>query len=353
MGSWNSYTPKGFRSVPHTVPVKSGGSYTSGSYNKALSGGGLWAGWLVYQTVPYGGTGKDFYIDFATIRSTLYFNLLSPWIRVSVRFYSVLTGLDSNWYVLADRYPLSNLNSNVHSLSKKLWDNYKTYGNYRPAYGIVKVPNVDPSSCATYQEYWDKCVEQVNAGNASYYYWDTSSDSYRSFVGRMPLGIRYISNNGKWAPNKNYVDPNGVVKGNYYSYTGVKWSFANEDGGNTPSNYKHLVINEDIIRAAHGTVTGVTAFQLRISFITRTQSGENENAYWLFGCPNTSNPEAGDGIFTMIDNPQLGLLDYGPAGASTDWPPRFDAKAYYIDKNGQQTEIAAQAASQNGSWGLF
>ena len=254
---------------------------------------------------------------------------------------------DGHWTQIGNTYPLSYLSSGVYEESRKAWDSPSHFGgSHKPAYGAV---NTDLLSQAisngwNYATYWNAYA----ATGKSFPYWDSSSPNYRSLCGVMPFGLRYISNNGKWSPSSTEVNPNGVISRNYQTTSSFNWSQSNEDGGNSPGQMKNIVIDKGMIERIHGTATGVTAFQLKIDM---GSGGNDVYTSWLFGSYNAGNPAEGQGIFTMIDNPLIGLLDYGAAGAAADWPPRFDAKAY--DINAGNKELQAQYCAPGGSWGIF
>lgn len=348
--SWNG-EPKGFRNTPQTAtPIKTGGAYTSGTWKGSLINvaRGRFGGYLLYQTTTYPGTGKNITLDFACFGGPNYFNFQgqgTPSVTISIQFYSVVTGgFDSNWYNLGT-YSINNTGASMptkknnyganspNNIAYRLYNNYSTFGSYKPACGITYSSTGITGAGKTYAEY----VEAMVNASESPTTWDPNQ-GYYAYVGVLPFGVRYISNNGKWSSNRNTVNPDGVIQRNWRVVRNLGWAQENEDGGNTPSNYKTFLITPDIIRAAHGTVTGVTAFRLKFQIY-------DDNIFYF--------PSTWYDNWTMIDNPQLGLLDYGPANTTTDWPPRFDAKVYHIDGNGRQTEVAAQYASRNNEWGLF
>lgn len=346
---FSSYQPKGFRNYAETaVPIKSGSAYTNGTHKERLPnvGNGRFDGYILYQNYTYGATGKDIYIDFSCFAGPYYFDLTgSTSVKIHVRFYSIVTGQWGNWGHLGT-YKINNTGgvlptagNGYMGIAKNLYDNYYNYGSYKPAYGVVYKEGVSGEG-KTYSEYVDAMV----AAGAKPSTWDlyNNSSPIRAYVGVIPFGVRYISNNGKWNSSRNNVNPDGYVGRNWRAVNTMSWSAANEDGGNTPNNLKHFVLDENFIRSVNGTSTGVTDFQLRFHIY---EDPRNFDEFFF--------PQGGFSNWTKIDNPRLGLLDYGPRNSSTDWPPRYDAKAVRILGGGNNPELQAQHCSAGGSWGLF
>lgn len=337
----SSYQPKGFRNYANTAtPTKDGSAYTSGTIKERIksSGNGRFDSWILYQNKRYGATGKDIYIDFAAFAGPYYFDYTgSTSVKVHIRFYSVITNTWSGWSKLGE-YRINvtgeappSASNHYCGIAQKLWDNYSNYGSYKPAFGYVSNNAGITASGCTYREYVDACL---NAGQNPHN-WD-GSQGYKAFAGVMPFGVRYISNNGKWSKSRNNVNPDGYVGKSWRAVSSMSWAAANEDYGNNPDSLKHFVIDENYIRNAAGTATGITDFQLRFTIY------DGDVFTWPSGKSN----------WTKIDNPRLGLLDYGPRNAATDWPPRYDAKAYQC-LGSSNTELQAQYCPPGGSWGLF
>lgn len=340
-----SYQPKGFRNYAETSePTKDGSAYTSGTHKERIKsvGDGRFDSWILYQNYRYGGNGKDIYIDFAAFAGPYYFDLTGDTsVKVHVRFYSIVTGQWSGWGHLGT-YRISNFSgilptaSNGYmGIAKNLYDNYYNFGSYKPAYGVVYKEGISGSD-KTYSEY----VDAMLAAGASPSTWDLHNNKkpIKAFVGVIPFGVRYISNNGKWNSSRNNVNPDGYVGRNWRAVSSMSWSVANEDGGNSSNSLKHFILDENLIRSINGTSTGVTDFQLRFTIY------DGDTFYF---------PQGGFSNWTKIDNPRLGLLEYGPRNAGTDWPPRYDAKAVRCLGGGNNPELQAQYCPPGGSWGLF
>lgn len=354
-----SSEPKGFRSTAMTnIPYKDGSVYTAGTYKGRLTntGKGRFDGWLLYKTTPYSQTGKKITLDFACFAGPLYFDYTgSTSVKIHIRFYSVITGrFDDNWYKLGE-YSINKTGASLPtagnnygadsewSMATMLYNNYYNYGSYKPAAGVTHVNGVNPADHSTYASYVNACI----AANGSPTVWD-GDQGVKAFVGVLPFGVRYISNNGNWSKSRKDVNPDGVTGGSYRVVKPSSWGQANEDGGNNPNSYKTFTIDENLIARAHGTVTGVTAFQLRFEVYS------NDVFYFPSGWFDN---------WVMIDNPQLGLLDWSGDKrsadgsyivASTNWPERFDAKAYIMTNSGKKEIAARYNSGGNGSqWTLF
>lgn len=340
-----SYQPKGFRKYAETAtPIKDGSAYTSGTHKERIKsvGSGSFDSWILYQNQRYGGNGKDFYLDFACFGGPTYFDYTgSTSVKIDVRFYSIVTGQWGNWGRLGDYRinvtsgGLPSSKNNYEGIAKLLWDNYYNYGSYKPAFGYVSNNKGINASSMSYRDYVLACLKAEPPQKP--HEWDARQGVY-AFAGVMPFGVRYISNNGKWSSSRNNVNPDGYVGRSWRAVNTMSWSAANEDGGNTPSSLKHFILDENLINNINGTSTGVTDFQLRFTIY-------KEDIFYF--------PQGGFSDWTKIDNPRLGLLDYGPRNAGTDWPPRYDAKVYRCLGGGNNPELQAQHCSPGGSWGLF
>lgn len=341
----SNYQPKGFRNYAETAtPIKSGSSYSSGTHKERIKsvGNGRFDSWILYQNYTYGATGKDIYIDFAAYAGPYYFDYTgSTSVKVHIRFYSIVTGQWSGWGHLGTYRinvtggVLPAASNGYTGIAKNLWDNYYNYGSYKPAFGYVANNAGINASSMSYTEYVEACQNAPEKQKP--HEWDSRQGVY-AYSGVMPFGVRYISNNGKWSSSRNNVNPDGYVGRNWRAVNTMSWSAANEDGGNTPSSLKHFIIDESYISSVNGTSTGVTDFQLRFTIY------DGDEFYF---------PQGGFSDWTKIDNPRLGLLDYGPRNSSTDWPPRYDAKAVRVLGGGNNPELQAQYCPAGGSWGLF
>lgn len=361
--------PKGFNNYPQVIPVKEKSYYTAGTFNGSLGVNNSREGWLLWKTTPYPTTGKDITLDFAVWRNTNYFDFTGPHVDIYIRFYSMIKKqFDSEWTLLSGPHSIGGTSpAGVPGASASNWDSYSTYGSHKPAYGVQSVGQgservwVPPSGDEEEGHYTTKYYDILDRylwssysafesdckrNGKSMHIWDPSEDHYRSYTLTMPFGLRYISNNGKWGPGKTHVDPNGVISRD--GQTSASWSQSNQDGGNTPSNFKHIEITKDFIKQVHGKVAGVTAFQIKITVGT-----SNVYSSWIFGSTDVLHPELDQGIHTMIDHPQIGLLDWGAAGSPEDWPERFDAKAYYADGSAEGKELQAELGGPDKEWEIF
>lgn len=363
MASWAG-VPAGFTSnadAATKAPTKNGSFYTAGTYNASLGHARdekenqvERLGWMVMKSTPLTNEcGKKLIVDYAVWGTWSYFdfsNVDDQKLSLYIQFYSILTNkYDSHWTHYAD-YQLGTYSGSVPSASDYgkgatattvPWSNpsecYR--GAHKPAYGITYVKDVYERAVAgefsSYDDYADACA--AAGGTLTTWY---KTKNYKAYLPVWPYGVRYISNNGKWAPGKTNVDGSGVIKGDYYKADNINWNRSNEDGGNTKNNYKTITINEDFIKRAHGTVTGVTAFRLKWQWY---------GDHWYF----PENPIPNNWV--MIDNPRIGLLDYGPAGSPALWPPRYDAKVWF--KQGLANKVELQGKYNPGGsasdWQVF
>lgn len=360
--SWEG-TPKGFVNEPGTTPPNKVNSYyVNGVFNGDL--GQAWRNdsdernyamiaWLLLKSEPLvATTGKKLLVDFAIWGGPYYFNFTGPARQVAnleILFYDFISqSWVGNWTHYAT-YSIGNCSKSIPTPGNNYGSgggsenaascSYDYPGNcysgaYKPAYG--------QSYSGSWGSYSD-CVS-ANSGKSPTNWNDPSSSgagvTTGAYVKVWPFGVRYITNDGKWGPNDNNLNAkkNGVITGNHQ--VNVNWTRSGQDGGKPYGSYKVVYIDEDFIRRACGRSTGITALKMRW-----TWDGDTWYYPYRYDGPND---------FVMIDNPQLGLFDWGPAGSSQDWSPRFDAKAYGRGPgSGSGNELQGKYNPGGGNWSIF
>lgn len=345
--SWQANLPRGCSGIPYR-PVRTTGDV----WSNALSGGSHDI-WLYYkvQPKPSGVTGKKFSMDLVIKGSSPnYFVYNVTRVDVAFQFYSIVTQKWTDFYHWGG-WRLSDYTESATTAGRKLWNNYRTYGRYRPAWGIhrssmifndVEITAAGPS----YDEY--KAIAESKGVVEQP--WDKGIGG-QSYSAAMPWGVRYLSNGVNAQPGSHYPDPNPFIK--KHGQQGWASTFSGLDKGGTASGFKTVDLSADWIRQRVGTLAGITAFKMRVR-LGWERNGDIERVWdtWYFG---GNNPNGRDqDRFTTIDNPLIGLLDYGPRGSKeATWPPRFDAQAYYRNKGGSLLKLQARYKPKNGSWNIF
>ncbi len=353
--SWQSNLPKGCPNIPYR-PARTSGNTWSNELTKNDNPGTKYEVWLYYDVhpKPSGVTGKNFTMDLVfKYGNAYYFNWPETAAEIAFSFYSIVT---QSWtdYRVYRRWVISD-NSGV-SPTTGLWNNYRNYGSYRPAWGVytatAKVPMEITASGPTYAEF----KEAALAVGLSEIQWDATN--IHSYCRPMPWGMHYLSNGKNAQPGRRYPDPGPFVKRHGHQQPQI--TYAGLDKGGTTSGLINIDLDANYITSVCGSLAGVTAFKMRVR-----QGWGNENRWekdkhgqdeifmtYYFG---GNQPNAYDeDKFTTIDNPQIGLLDYGPQGSkAANWPPRYDGQAWYRNKGGASRKLQAKYKPVGGDWNIF
>lgn len=359
--AWQSNLPKGCPNIPYR-PIRTSGNTWSNALTKVESKASQDV-WLYYDVhpKPSGVTGKNFTMDLVIkcSYSANYFVYSATYVDISFSFYSIVTQRWSD-YFLHSGWRASDYRDTATTAGRKLWDNYRTYGSYRPAWGsntrTKMLEGVDITAAGpSYDEY--KAIAESQGVYEDI--WDVGIGG-KSYSGPMPWGVRYMSNGVNAQPGRHYPSPSPFIYKHGQQRTVNTVTFSGLDKGGTTGGLRNIDLSADWIKQRVGTLAGVTAFKMRVRLGWEAQNangtllnkmGSVWNT-WYFG-GNSPKSEAED-TFTTIDNPQIGLLDYGPRGPKeTTWPPRFDAQAWYRNRGGTAVKLQAQYKPKGGSWNIF
>ena len=358
--AWNSTVPKGCPGINYRPRRYTNNVWSSELTNTVLDPTTT-AGydcWLYYdmQKKPSGVTGKIFTMDIVLKFETNVYSidLENVSLDVSFAFYSILKQSWSEYFVF-DGWQISYMREGNNSTG--LWDNYRSYGDYRPAWGMHN--NSGGISISASGPSYASYKAQAQAIGIEESSWHIGPGDYYSYARGIPWGVRYLSNGmAAMAGSRfgNYPDPGGIITrhGQQVGSQQAKTIITQEalDKGGTKNGIKTIDLTPSWIESKMGTLTGVTAFKMRIRLGLGT-NGNPRSLYqtWYFGHQSAKDKE---GYYTQLDNPQMGLLDYGPKGnKSATWPPRFDAQAVYRNKGGAVLKLQTKYKTKDGTWSIF
>lgn len=306
----------------------------------------FYSGWLYYipERLPGNTLGKRFQLDFAWFAGSGYYDGTgNSNLYIDVSFYSEISRSWSGWRRLSGTYGAPPTYSIAVGSGRAYVDDvcYQYRGfrgdSYQPLCGYN--PHLTSSILsATGGRTFGSYVQLYNFLTGRGLRPSSWDGSHVSFLAAPPVGVRYMSLNGNWDDSSGYVSSaaTGVYRNG--SAAGSKTS-SSLDGGNNTGRTPLLsfYIDENFIRGTCGTVAGVTKFRLRFW----KNSGDS---YWDW-------PANGMDQWMALDNPRVGLLDWGPKGAGPDWPPRYDARAWYRNRSAaiQQPELMVQYCPRNSS----
>lgn len=355
--SWPSNLPKGCPGIPYR-PASNYGNIWSDVPRKLNNNGSSSEMWLYYKVspLPSGVTGKDITLDVVVKGTSVgYYNLIPTGIAISFRFYSILTGWSNTWHEYGRWQILDYISSggyNGSSMGTELWNNYKRYGSYRPAWGKIETQGdiAISDSGPSYSEFKASADTLHNEEIE----WQGAKGATYSRL--LPFGVRYLSNGIYAQPGNKYPSTKGIIY--KHGQVEVRLSFDKFDMGGNRDGLKHINLSADWIKDHHGTVVGVTKFEMRITQVWKWNSPLSEQedlGIYVFGGDHNM-----EGPFTKIDNPLIGLLDYSGDANHTadnrhkpDWPNRFDGQAWYRNKKGTPVKLQAQYKPKGGSWNIF
>ncbi len=341
--AFQSNLPKGCPNLPYRPARTSGNTWSSELTKRSSS---KYNAWLYYDIhpKPSGVTGKHFTLDLVfTYDNASFFNWPATYVDIAFQFYSIVTQSWTGYYHY-NQWCISN----SHPDPENLWDRYYNYGSYRPAWGIfstsVKVPGITVSASGpSYDEY----AAAASAAGMSTPRWDATN--IYSYAYWIPWGMRYLSNGTHAQPGRTYPDASPFIRSHGQTSRGL--TYGGLDRGGTTSGLKDIDLSADWIRSRVGTLTGITNFRMRVRMGWDPLDSKSF-CTWTFG-GNQPGVDPEDS-FTTIDNPLIGLLDYGPRGPKeTDWPPRFDAQAWYRNRGGTPVKLQAQYKPRGGNWNIF
>lgn len=373
MSNFGSNTPYGF-SKGHQEPTQINKfNYKGGTWNKAIPyndadgldidtgttahpgstrkpNGTNYSGWLYFipERLPEGITGKKFELDFVYFAGTGYYdftgasdkNPMKASSFIDVCFYSESTRSWTNWTRLWGPVWTHHA-GNEDTESATYYSDYAYYGllnkNLQSQYVDFPSGKSFPTAKDTGETLtsYTAFKSYLQDKGVPIPLWDNGMHSY---LQSACLGYRYLSNastswnNGVWTKHhhedgKSYkrVKPNARGVSGPWQAAGSSNNLKLYDGGS--SGTIPIYITADFIKnACGGTLASISKFKLRFFY---------GDVYWDW--PKDDLPQ-----WQALDNPQVGLLDWSePTRNQQDWPPRYDARAWYRNKTAaiQQPEL--------------
>lgn len=341
-GCWNKAVP--YNSTCAIDPDTGGTAHpinTSGHVNY----GTYYSGWIYYipYRLPNGVTGKRFDVDFAYFAGPSYYDFLNINMWLDVAFYSESSRQWTGYHRLGGPFHIQDNISYTELMYRG------SAGNYRPRCGLACQPGSLPvrfngagdpttsggaalSSYSAFHNYLQSCGIPIP-------HWDGRNYHY---IAAASHGVRYMSSNGQWSNGNSIITSAAAcVYGHWrYSNPSSRTSSSLDGGSNLSTGMLSFYITEDFIRACcGGSSSSISKFKLRF------WRGDNSpSIYWDW--PGNELPQ-----WQALDNPKVGLLDWGAKNSPQDWPPRYDARAWYRNKtaNIQQPELMVRYCPRNSS----
>lgn len=298
--------------------------------------GTYFSGWLYYipERLPGNVLGKKFALDFAWFAGTKYYDGTgNPTLYIDVSFYSEISKSWSGWKRLSRTYNappsygiavgggIGSVDYFCYDRRGDRSDSFRPLCGFNPHLTTEILSRIQGQSFDTYSSLY----AFLTGSGLHPAGWD---GGHVSFLAAPPVGVRYMSLDGWWDKGGKFISSKAAGVSSSYSPAGYKTASSLDGGDNTDKNSLiSFYITEDFIRDACGGIAGITKFRLR---------------FWKGGSSYWDWPADGMDQWMALDNPRVGLLDWSePDRYTADWPPRYDARAWYRDKSAdiQQPEL--------------